>query len=275
MRTLSIYLAFVKQQFQALMEYRMDFLLGLLGLLVQQFATFLLMFAVFTQVKAVGTWTFEEMLLLFGWAQLVRGIDHIYNDNIWFIAWYSIREGKFYQYLIRPWNPLSLIVMERISIDGFGELIGSLIIFFYAKHRLGLALGFEGALMMLWFFACGLAIYFAVKLAFAAIAFWTTTSGEIMSFGYEANNFARYPLDLYKNRAVQFFITFVLPFAVVSFFPMLYFLRTEPQLIRYFGFAAFHKWWIPVFTGVVAAAFLGISLLIWRTGIRNFQATGT
>jgi ABC-2 type transport system permease protein len=275
MRFLRLYSAFIKQFFKSLMEYKMDFMLGLIGLSIVQIGTFFALFAVFTQIKTIAGYTFHEVLLLFGYAQIIRGIDHIYNDNIWFVATFYIREGRFYQFLIRPIDPLLHIVMERICADGFGEFLLGLVIFLYAKSSLGLSFGLAGWALFLLFTVCGLTIYFAIKLAFASIALWTVTSNEIMTLTYEVNSYTHYPLEIYKNKFIQFFITFVLPFAVVSYFPMIYYLRDGAQIGAYFGIAGFDKNWLILFIPAVALLTLGISLIIWRAGLKRFQATGT
>lgn len=273
-RFIGIYAAFIRQQIKALMEYRVDFLLGVIGLGIFQVAMFIMLLAVFTQIRGIGPYTFDEVLFFFGFAQFIRGIDHIYNDNIWFVAWYYIREGRFYQFLIRPINPVLHIVMERISIDGFGELILSLIIMFYAKGRLGLVFSALDWLVFAWFTLCSLSIYFAIKLTFAAISFWTTQSGEVMTMAYEINSFTRYPLDIYKNRVIQFAVTFILPFAVASYFPILYFIRDSAAISALLHLPPWPKLWIPVFTGLIASLSLFIAFTVWNRGIRNFQATG-
>ncbi|OHD54102.1 MAG: hypothetical protein A2Y33_10325 [Spirochaetes bacterium GWF1_51_8] len=275
MRFFKLYGAFVKQFFKSLMEYRLDFVLGLIGLSIVQLATFFTLFAVFTQIKEIAGYTFHEVLLFFGYAQIVRGIDHIYNDNIWFVAVNYIREGRFYQFLIRPMNPLAHIVMEKICADGFGELALGMAIFLYAKAALGLSFGIAGWLVLALFTLSGLVIYFAIKLAFASIALWTVTSGEIMTLAYEVNSYTRFPLEIYKNKFIQFFITFILPFAVVSYFPMLYYLRDGAQIGAIFGIAGFQNEWLLVFIPVIALITLGISLFIWKAGLKRFQATGT
>lgn len=195
-RFLQIYLAFFKQQLKALMEYKVDFMMGMIALGVQQISTFLVLLAVFTQIKAIGTYDFNEILLFYGYSQIIRGIDHIYNDNIWTVGWGQIRDGSFSKYLVRPINTITHIIMERVQFDGIGEFIIGIIVFIYAKGKLGLSFGLEGSLVFTVFVISGLVIYFAIKLLCAAVAFWTTSSGELMTVTYEINSFNKYPLDI-------------------------------------------------------------------------------
>ncbi|MEI8094466.1 MAG: ABC-2 family transporter protein [Spirochaetales bacterium] len=274
-RFFSIYAAFLSQQVKALVEYKLDFLIGVIALSIQQIGSFLVLFAVFTQIKAVGGWSFDEMLLFYGWSQVVRGIDHIYNDNIWLVGWWRIRDGSFTHYLLRPIGIIQHIIMERVQFDGFGELLVGFLLFAYAWLRLGLALGPAELGMLLVFLVCGLALYFGIKLAAAAVAFWTVSSGELMQVAYEVNSFTKYPLDIYKNVWLKNFLLFVLPFAVVSYVPMAWFLRDTAALSAALGFDVVSKTWVPVGMALLSAAFVGFGFVLFRIGLRRYTGTGT
>ena len=269
-----MYSAFIKQQIKTLIEYKVDFLLGFIALGVSQISTFLIILAVFTQIKSIATYSFDEVLLFFGYSQIIRGIDHIYNDNIWVTAWNKVRDGSFSNYLIRPINVITHIIMERFQFDGFGEVVIGLIIFFYAKAKVGLVLGFSGSVTLVFFILCGLAIYFAIKLATCAVSFWTVSSGEFMSVIYEVNTFTKFPLDIYKNFFLKNLLIYLLPFAIVSYFPIAYFLRDSSFLKSVLGFDYHYKEFMIVFIGVVSALFLSFSFMIWNI-VKRYNATGS
>lgn len=271
---LQMYSAFLKQQIKALIEYRLDFALGMIGLAIFQIGSFLIIFSVFTQVNSIGEYTFNEILLFYGYSQILRGIDHIYNDNFWGIAFGAIKDGRFSQYLLRPINPILQIIMERVQFDGFGELIIGVVMFVYAKAALKLTLGFKGGIILLIFSISGLMIYFAIKLICTAISFWTMTSGEFMVVTYEVNSFTKYPLDIYKNKMLKLLLTYVLPFAAVSYLPLVYFLRDKKYIGDVLGI---HYTWqyCPVFMVLgIAIISLLISLFIWNIGLKRYQPSG-
>lgn len=274
-RFFQVYFAFFKQQIQALIEYKMDFALGMVALAFQQLSSFLVLFAVFTQIKSIGSYSFDEMLLFYGYSQILRGIDHVYNDNIWTVGWSRIRNGSFSQYLIRPLPVLSQVIMERVQFDGLGELVLGIVVFVYAKLRLDLSFSPTEWLAFAAFCVIGLAIYFAIKLACSAVAFWTVSSGELMTVVYEVNTFTRYPLDIYKSAILRNFLIYFLPFAVVSYLPMVYFIRDNAFISSVLGINHDNRLFLLLFAGgIAAAALLGASLL-WRAGNRRYNASGT
>jgi len=103
----------------------------------------------------------------------------------------------------------------------------------------------------------------AVNLATNCIAFWEPSSSG--SFPFMVQNFlefAKFPLSLY-DRFVQGLVTWVLPFAFVSYYPGTT-LLDKPVSSPWLGYLA------PLGGPAVAL----ITALIWRTGLRRYQGTG-
>src|SRR5690606_6941683 len=78
----------------------------------------------------------------------------------------------------------------------FGKVIALIICVFFA----------------MWFF-------FAIKLIFGSMSFWTKRSIQIMTMIYDFSNFAKYPIHIF-NRAIQIFMTYIIPFSVVIYMPI-------------------------------------------------------
>jgi len=120
-----------------------------------------------------------------------------------------------------------------------------------------------------------LIIYFAIKLLCASVAFWTISSGELMTVAYEINTFTKYPLDIYKVAFLKWMLTFVLPFAVVAYFPMVHFLRSDTYAAAVLGLGPTFDGFILVMTTVVAAGALAVAYGLWRWGLLHYNSTGT
>lgn len=272
---LGMYVSFVKLHLQTQIEYRADFSIGIVGIFIQQIGNFLLLLGIFTQIPVIEGYSFNEVLLIYGYSQFVRGIDFLYNDFIWTQAFWGIQEGSFMKYMIRPINPIVQIIMDRFNLESMGVIVLGAGLFFYAKSQLGLefSLWEWGALGL--FTLSGLIIYFSIKLVCAAIAFWTVSSGEFMQLVYETGDFSRYPLDIYKHFFIKFFFTYILPFAIISYYPIVYFIRSPQETSQVLGFLIFDRNWLLVLSWGVALSLLAISLFVWNKGIRRYEATGT
>ncbi|MER5736797.1 MULTISPECIES: ABC-2 family transporter protein [unclassified Streptomyces] len=245
-----------------LAEYRGDFVLGAFGFLVMFGVQAALVGALFALVPTIGGWGFAHVLFLLGFAMLPRGLDKMFSDNIWLISAFEIRGGEFYRYLIRPVSPLLMVMSERLVWpDAFGELIVGLVLILYAGSQLDLAVPtWEALLVGGVLVVCGALIHFAVKLALASLAFWTTRSFSAMRAVTELSMFSGYPLDLY-HPALRAMLTWMVPFAFTAYFPAAYLLFGDDGLV--------------LLTPLVALVSVAIAATVWRRGLRRYEATGS
>lgn len=244
-----------------LMQYRVDFLLGATGFLVSVLTRTLFIYLVFSQVKLIEGWGYHEILFLFGFSLLPRGLDHLFADQLWELGRKLIRQGEFYKYLIRPINPLFHLLSERFFYpDGLGEIAAGLALMAYSAQQMGLSLSATQWLMLPLLVLCGAVIYTAIKLAFGSLAFWTVSSHAAMDTAYQMASFVKYPLDIF-HQAIQFLLTWCLPFAFTAYMPVLYLLRNDASMLA----------WTPL----MAVLSFSVAYRIWLLGIDRYEATGS
>ena len=104
-RYLKLYRKFLEQYIKTLIEYRADFILGLIGFLLVQGIGIIFISLVFKSIPNLKGWSFYEILFIYGFAQIPRGIDHVFTDQIWMLSGRIIVQGEFDRYLVRPLNP--------------------------------------------------------------------------------------------------------------------------------------------------------------------------
>ena len=79
-RYIRLYKKFLQQYIKSLMEYRIDFILGLIGFVLVQMTGIIFLNLVFNCIPDLKGWSFYEILFIYGLAQIPRGIDHIFTD---------------------------------------------------------------------------------------------------------------------------------------------------------------------------------------------------
>ena len=94
-RYLRLYRVLIFQFFKTVMQSKIDFLMGLFGFFFTQLAGILFLYLVFEQIPDLQGWTLEQLIFIYGFAQLPRGIDHLLTDNIWMVAWRLVINGDF------------------------------------------------------------------------------------------------------------------------------------------------------------------------------------
>lgn len=222
-RYLRLYKALISQFFKMVLQSKVDFLMGLFGFFFTQISGILFLYLVFEQIPTLRGWTLEQLVFIYGFAQIPRGIDHLFTDNIWLVAWRMVVNGDFDRYMLRPMNVFFQVIAEKLQPDALGELLVGTILVVYAAVRGVVVLDGVHMGMFAVSVVAGALIYTSIKLLFASLAFWFKRSGPFLQFAYEMAEFAKYPTEIYA-KALRFVITWVIPFAFVAYLPAGYFL---------------------------------------------------
>ena len=110
-----LYRVLISQFFKVILQSKVDFMMGLLGFFFTQIMGIAFLYLVFQQIPSLQGWTLDQLIFIYGFAQIPRGIDHLLTDNIWLIAWRMVINGDFDRYMLRPMNIFFQIVSEKIT----------------------------------------------------------------------------------------------------------------------------------------------------------------
>src|SRR5690606_9666164 len=113
--------------------------------------------------------------------------------------------------------------------------------------------------------AGGAVIFSGIFMLAATLSFWTVQGIEAANVLTDGGReMAKYPLSIYE-RWVTVFFTFIIPFGLVSYLPLLYIVGRAPA-----GPEAMYAA-MPLAGGL----FLVPCLLVWRFGVRRYRSTGS
>jgi ABC-2 type transport system permease protein len=261
-RYLRLYSKFTAQYLKSLMEYRADFLIGLFGFVVVQATGIAFLYLVFQRIPTLNGWSFNEILFIYGFAQLPRGLDHLFTDNLWLLAGRIIVRGDFDRYLLRPINPLFHLLAERFQPDAFGELIVGIFLIVVSLGKINISLSAINIASFIFVVICGSIIYTSVKLFFASFAFWLKFSQSILFMNYMLADFTKYPITIY-SKWIRVILTFIIPFAFTAFFPAGYFVGKVGASTAIGG------------TALAAIISFAVAYTTWILGIRAYESAGS
>jgi len=261
-RYFKLYRQFLKQYIKSLIEYRADFILGLIGFILIQLTGVIFIKLVFNNIPNLSGWNFYELLFIYGFAQIPRGIDHVFTDNLWLLSGNIIVQGQFDKYLIRPLNPLFQVIAERFQPDGFGEIVIGILLVTISCSQLDINLTFLNVIIMVFTIICASFIYTAIKLAVSSIAFWIKFAQSYLYMTYQLSNFAKYPMAIYP-KMISTLLTFVIPFAFTGYFPGAYFLG---KTSFFYGV---------MLTLLVSVISIFVAYFIWIQGIKRYESSGS
>lgn len=224
MRYIRLYGRFLGQHLKAMMHSRVDFFIGFMAFFLIQFGGLAFIALVFQQIPDLMGFGFHELLFIYGFANIPRGIDHMFTDNLWLLAGNIVVTGEYDRYLIRPLSPLFQIIAQRFQPDGIGEMAIGVGLVIYASAELGLVWSLAKVGLFVLMVLLAALIYTSIKLILASLAFWFKRSQSILFLFYSTSEFAKYPLEIY-HRAIRTTLTFIIPFALTAYIPAAYFLN--------------------------------------------------
>ncbi len=217
-RFFKIYRILVAQNLKRLMEYKADFFAGAVSFLIDQAIGIAFIFIIFSQIPQLSGFTFEQIVFIYGFSQIPKGIDHLLTDNLWCVGYFIVKKGDFDKYLTRPINPLFHVIAETFQIDAVGELVVGIGLMIYVGGSVNLYVTPLSVLLFFVVIPFAMLIYTAIKIATGALAFWLKSSGFIIQMVYGMNEFAKYPTTIYSP-FVKMLITYIIPFAFTGYYP--------------------------------------------------------
>lgn len=257
-RYTALYYYNIKAFLIAAMSYRMDFFIGLLSSVIEQFVYLIFLNVLFGNIKEIAGFSYGQMLFIYGMSTIGRSIHLIFFDNLWMFGSRYIREGEFERLLILPVNPLFQLISERIQLQG----IGTTIIGILATSKAYQMLQFHWNLREFILFAlsciCIGLLYAAIQLGPTALAFWIVDSFPITVGIFSLNQMAQYPINIYPI-AIQILLIFVFPYAFTSYFPALHFLHIST---------------VGLLLPLVILIIFALNYTLFKYGMKKFSSVG-
>lgn len=260
-RYTSLYWFFLIQRVKILMEYRVNFFIGMSSTVLLQLAGLLGIWVIMRQVPNINGWTLDEVLLIYGLLTLAKSINHMFADNLWIIGWGYIRPGGFDRFLVRPINPLFHLLADRFCHDGIGNLLVGAALVIIASHNLQIVWTPLNLLYLIVAVISGGGIFIALNLITATSSFWIIESIPVTQVIFNTHEFARFPLTIYP-RAIGLLLTVLIPYGFASFYPASYLLGRDASLLV----------WLPP---LVALALAVVSYRVWLFGLKHYGGTGS
>jgi len=258
---MKVYLHYFKMHVKSCMEYRTSFLLTLMGQFLVTFSIFLGTFFMFQRFQSVRGFTYSDCLLCFSIALiaftlaecLFRGFDLFHH---------IISNGEFDRMLVRPRGLILQVLGSKIEFTRFGRLLQAIVMLIYALFTCAINWTPYRILVLCLMIFGGVVVYASLFLLRSAICFYTTEGLEIFNILTDGSReFSRYPVSIYGEHVLKF-CTYLVPFALFQYYPLLYLLGQREQI--WYGL-------LPI----VSCFFAVPCYLCWRVGVKHYKSTGS
>ena len=260
-RYITVYFKMVLAHIKGLMQYKVDFFIGVFSTISLQAANLSLIWVIFQNVQDLKGYSYHHILFIYGTATLAKAINHIFFDNLWRLPDDYVKKGGMDRLLTKPLNPLFYLIAERFQQDGIGNLVIGIAVVNYAVTKLSFTFSLFTFLIYLVFVLMGGILYGAINLITASFSFRFIRVFPLISVIHNLNQFTRYPIQIF-NKFFKSLLTWVVPFAFASFYPV-------EALLN--GFDSVYAFLIIPF-GIL---FTMIAYQIWLWNLGAYSSTGS
>ena len=265
--TLRMYFKLLGIAFKSILQFRVDFFVGTLGVITQNGVNLLAIGVILGRFNDLAGWTIWEIVFLYGLWMTGNSIYSLLFLHLADLEDYLVK-GTFDTFLIRPLSPFLMLLTVDVNMNGIPDVVFGVACLTLAMNNLNLGISVASGLYLLVILVSAALIELGITLALASLAFWTTRSGGLVYAVSQINwNMTRqYPLEMFE-RGFRVLVTCVIPFAFMNYYPARWLLgKTFPGDPLYF------LSFLPPF---VAAVLLWIASLVWKHGLRRYNSTGS
>lgn len=257
-----LYGKYLRMHLLSTMEYKGWWLMLIQVLIVvvtDPVATVLL----FSRFGAIGIWDMERIILIYALAVTAFGLAESLCRGFDYFPWQMLRSGAFDRLLLRPRTLFTQVAASRFDVHRVVRPFTGTAAMLWALNAMNVPLTPRAALILAMALAGGFLMYCGVFVLTSGIAFFTVKGLDwIYLFTNAGYQTTRLP-EPHMPRVLKGAFTFLLPVMLVSFYPA----------------AAVCGWGYPEWLGYMSLpaglAFFGLSLLMWRVGVRHYKSTGS
>jgi ABC-2 type transport system permease protein len=260
-RYLFLYRRYIGQDLKRILEYQLDFFIQVFAAFLMQGAGLFTIWGIFRQVKSIHGWGYWEIVLVYSLMYFAIGFGEVFFEGPWTINGLYMR-GEFDYLMTRPLPVVFQVFASRIGLNGIGNITTAVIVFITAFTHCSDRISLSNILLFLLLFTVSIPIKGAIILASNCMTFWTKAPGNAFAnLIHNVGEYTKYPIMIYP-KAIQFAVTFLVPFAFISFFPASVLLGKD--------YAMKLVWLAPLVT--VYSVYLSIK--IFQKGLKLYESVG-
>ncbi len=259
-----VYARIIAARIRSQLAYPGSFALDVASQLIGQSVELLAILVLFTHVTALSGFSASEVVLIYGLAATAFGLADLAVGQVEALPDY-IRTGEFDVMLLRPLGTLPQLLSADVQLRRVGRVGSGLVVLAFALRDvewtpLRVAVAIIAPLS-------GAVLFGAVWIAANCVSFWLVDGREVANSVTYGSDFATsYPITVY-GPWLRRIMCFLVPGAFVAYFPALA-LTGRPDPL---GLPDALRYCSPL----VAAAMVPVAALVWRTGVRRYQGTGS
>lgn len=258
---MKVYFHLIAVNIKSQMQYRLSFFLTTVGQFITAFTYFWGLYFLLDKVNAVDDFSYGQVFLCFAVIILSFSVGELVGAGFAVFP-RLLGNGEFDRAMLRPKNVLLQVLVSHMDFTRFGLLAQAIFVLCIAVPSSGILWNWQKAFTLFLMILCGSILYFSFFFLKASLTFFTTASLEFMNIlTYGTRQFGKYPFSVYGDGVLKF-LTFVIPLALIQYYPLLYLLDRETSPVY-------------MILPVLSLLFLIPCYAVFKLGIRKYKSTGS
>ena len=245
------------------LEFKKDLFIGIFGFLIENVSYILTIFFTISSIPSFQGWSLYQMGFLYGFTLIPIGIDHLFTDELWRVAYFRVYRGDVDRYFLRPVPVLFQVIAENLQLEALGEIIVGVIMLCVCGSKSNIIWNWQLVVMVFCAAIFGAFIISGIKIFCCAPSLVFKKSGKLMQIMYNFRDYTRYPIGIYPG-VIKFLLTFVFPFGLMINYP-----------VETIFFGTYNPLIISAALIVMAIIFMAIGIIFWCICIRKYESSGS
>ena len=243
---------YFKFNLSAQMEYRANFLIQTFGMIIND--AFLLFFwwILFGKVGVINNYGLDDMLLVYSVVTVSFGISQVFFGNL-FNMTQIIINGELDSYLLLPQEPLSHLLVSRISLGALGDLIFGLALFFFTSYA-----SLSNFVLLIIVSILASFVFTGFNIIFQSLTFYIGNATSLASVIPDSIlTFSLNPHTLFTG-VVRVILFTLIPSMYFSFIPV--------SIIKHFD------GWSMFYLASAAVLFMTAGIVVFKRGLKKYES---
>ena len=266
MRYIKLYFKYAKLSIMSKLSYKSNTIIGILAFLFTEITSILTLFVIVSQVPSLEGWNMYQIGLLYGITNLAIGIDHLFTDKLWNVAYFEVRSGAMDSLFLRPLPVLFQTIACEIQLEALGEILTATFLIIFCASNLALTINFANILLLLIGIICASLLISSFKIIIASMAFAFKRTGPFLQIIYNFANYSKYPLTIFP-KIIRFAFTFLIPLGLCIFYPVSNLFESLNLGINIYL--------LMVIIILISITVLILSIFIWTHFAKKYESTGS
>ncbi len=243
------------------MEYRINFLLGVLTALCNLAGSIYISRLFYQNGQTLGNWPWEDALIVIGLFTFFEGVSStIFSANLSKIVTH-IQEGTLDFVLLKPIDSQFWLSLRNLSPWGIPNIILGIGLIIYAGYNREFPLTFDRYLLGIIPVALGLLILYGIWFVLGTLSIWFVKIYNVTEVLRTFMAAGRFPIDAFSP-VLKFFFTVFMPIA---------FLTTAPAKIMLGNQVGY---WI-LCSAIIAITLLTFSRWFWKFALKYYTSASS